>query len=105
MITTTTGGEGLGGSRPGRSVEANDASIRSEVIHQFQQVAKEQDKALAPLVDGLELLDSGLDSLCLAIIVARLEDALGVDPFSTAEDVGFPVTVGEFIRFYENASK
>jgi acyl carrier protein len=79
-------------------------SIRSEVINQFEQVAREQDKALAPLVDALQLLDSGLDSLCLAIIVARLESALGVDPFSTAQDAGFPVTVGEFIKFYENAA-
>ena len=39
-----------------------------------------------------------------AIIVARLEDVLGIDPFSTAEDIGFPVTVGEFIQFYENAA-
>jgi hypothetical protein len=80
-------------------------SIRSEVITQLNQVAKEQDKRLAPLVDDLALLDSGLDSLCFAIIVARLEDVLGIDPFSTAEDVGFPVTFGEFIRFYENAAR
>ena len=31
--------------------------------------------------DDLVLLDSGLDSLCFAILVARLEDELGVDPF------------------------
>ncbi len=80
-------------------------SIRSKVITQFEQVAREQDKALAPLVEGLPLLDSGLDSLCLAIIVARLEDALDMDPFSAAENLDFPVTVGEFIQFYENAAK
>jgi acyl carrier protein len=78
-------------------------SVRSEILTQLQQVAGEQDKELAPLTDDLTLLDSGLDSLCLAIVVARLEDGLGVDPFSTAED-GFPVTVGEFIEFYENAA-
>ena len=49
------------------------------------------------------LVDSGLDSLCLAIIVARLEDALGVDPFS-AKDDDFPVTLGDFIKFYEDAA-
>lgn len=80
-------------------------SIRSEIIVQLTQVAAEQDKHLAPLGDGLTLLDSGLDSLCIAIVVARLEDALGLDPFSTAQDTGFPVTVGEFIKFYENAAK
>jgi acyl carrier protein len=79
-------------------------SIRSSVISQVNQVAKEQGKRLAPLRDDLALLDSGLDSMCFAIIVARLEDVLGIDPFSTAEDIGFPVTVGEFIQFYENAA-
>jgi acyl carrier protein len=80
-------------------------SVRSEILAQFNQVAKEQDKKLAVLTDNLELMDSGLDSLCLAIIVSRLEDILGIEPFSTAEDVAFPRTVGEFITFYENAAK
>ena len=79
-------------------------SIRSEVIAQLNQVAQEQDKRLAPLVDDLALLDSGLDSMCLAIIVARLEDSLGIDAFSSADDAGFPVTLGDFIRFYENGA-
>jgi acyl carrier protein len=78
---------------------------RSEVIAQFKQVAQEHDKRLAPLTDDLALLDSGLDSLCFAIVVARLETSLGVDPFSEDEDARFPVTVGDFIRFYENAAK
>jgi acyl carrier protein len=79
-------------------------SVRSSIISQFEQVAKEQHKRLAPFADNLTLLDSGVDSLCFAIIVARLEDALSIDPFTTAED-GFPITLGEFIRFYENAAK
>src|SRR6185295_12842854 len=79
-------------------------SVRSSVITQFERVAKEQHKTLAPLSDDLALLDSGLDSLCLAVIVAHLEDALGVDPFSAAGDVDFPVTLGDFIRFYEDAA-
>jgi hypothetical protein len=77
-------------------------SVRSEVITQFKQVAEEQNKPLAPLVDDLPLLESGLDSLCFAVIVARLEDVLGIDPFSAADDAPFPVTLGDFIRSYEN---
>ena len=79
-------------------------SIRDSVISQFKQVAKEQDKRLAPLSDDLALLDSGLDSLCFAIVVARLEDLLELDPFSTSEDVSFPVTFGDFVRVYEAAA-
>lgn len=79
--------------------------VRSEIVTQFTQVAREQDNRLAPLTDNLELLESGLDSLCFAIIVARLEGVLGVDPFTASEDALFPRTFGEFVRFYENAAK
>ncbi len=80
-------------------------SIQSVIISQFEQVAKEQNKELAPLSDDLVLLNSGLDSLCFAIIVARLEDMLGRDPFSYDDAVDFPVTLGDFIRFYEDATE
>jgi len=80
-------------------------SVRAEVINQFKQVAEEHNKNLAPLDDDLKLLESGLDSLCLAVVVARLEDLLDVDPFTTNEDAPFPVTLGDFIQSYENAAK
>jgi acyl carrier protein len=79
--------------------------IRAEIVAQFKQVAQEQDKLLAPLTDDLALLDSGLDSLCFAVVVARLENSLGTDPFSEDEDARFPVTFGDFIRFYEHAKQ
>jgi acyl carrier protein len=79
-------------------------STRAAIIAEFENVAREQDKTLPPLTDNLMLLDSGLDSLCFAIIVARLEDRLGIDPFQTATDERFPLTFGEFVRFYENAT-
>jgi acyl carrier protein len=80
-------------------------SVRSTIVSQFEKVAREQKRELAPLADDLVLLDSGLDSLCFAIIVARLEDALGIDPFGDSEAVEFPVTFSDFIRFYEDAAK
>ena len=72
--------------------------VKTTIIAQFQQVAREQDRMLAPLSDDLKLVQSGLDSLSFAIIVARLEDSLGVDPFNEAEAVEFPVTFGEIGR-------
>ena len=83
--------------------ENSSMRVRSEILDQFKQVAHEQDKRLGPLSDELPLLDSGLDSLCFAILVSRLESVLGVDPFSANTDAPFPVKLGEFIRFYENA--
>lgn len=79
--------------------------VKSEVTAQFKQVADEQMKQLAPLTDDLALLDSGLDSLCFAIVVVRLEMSLGVDPFSSDEEAALPVTFGEFVNCYENARK
>ena len=77
-------------------------SVRSTVISQFEQVAAEQHRTLARLTDDLMLLDSGLDSLSFAIIVIRLENALGFDPFDADEGMRFPVTFGDFMKLYEN---
>jgi acyl carrier protein len=80
-------------------------SVRAVVTSQFEQVAKEQERKLTRLSDNLRLLDSGLDSLSFALIVVRLEEALGFDPFDVSEDVRFPVTFGDFVRLYENHPK
>jgi len=76
-------------------------SIRTIIAAQMIEIAAGQDKTLADLTDDLILLDSGLDSLCFAILVAQLEDELGFDPFTASEDVYFPVTFGDFVAFYE----
>lgn len=75
-------------------------SVRSTITSLFEQVAREQQRTLSPLSDDLKLLQSGLDSLSFALIVARLEDTLGYDPFETAES--FPVTFGDFVKLYES---
>ncbi len=79
-------------------------SVRSTIVSQFELVAGEQQRRLAPLRDDLKLLQSGLDSLSFAIIVARLEDELGFDPFNAEDAVQFPVTFGDFVKLYENKS-
>lgn len=77
--------------------------VRPFILEQMATVAAQQKKSLVALTDQLPLLDSGLDSLCIAIIVAALDDELGLDPFA-AGNVDMPVTVGDFIRLYENAA-
>jgi hypothetical protein len=67
-------------------------SLRSTISGQMKAVASDQDKQLAPLSDDLVLLESGLDSLGFAILVARLEDVLGFDPFTISSDAYYPVT-------------
>jgi acyl carrier protein len=76
-------------------------SVRLKIFETIEQIAAEQGKKIVPLQDNVVLIDSGLDSLCFAILVARLEDELGIDPFSAAEEVYFPRTVGDFVELYD----
>ena len=80
-------------------------SVRLTIFEQITQVAREHDKILAPLRDELALVDCGLDSLGLAVLIARLEDTLGVEPFTEADDPSFPTTLGEFVKAYENSAR
>jgi acyl carrier protein len=77
-------------------------SVRSRIFDAMRQIAREQEITLPPLDDDLTLHETGFNSLAFAILVARLEDDLGIDPFTIAEDNGFPSTVGDFVRAYEN---
>ena len=79
-------------------------SVKLTIINQMEQIAREHGKILAPLKEDLVLADCGLDSLGFAVLVARLEDTLGVDPFTAAEDAFFPVTLGDFVKVYENGA-
>jgi acyl carrier protein len=80
-------------------------SVQETIKAQFEQVAIEQRRKLSRLVPELKLLDSGLDSLSFALIVAKLEDALGFDPFDATEEMKFPVTFGDFVTLYEKHGK
>ena len=79
-------------------------TVKLTIMSEMQQIAQEQEKDLAPLSDDLVLLDSGFDSLCFAVLVARLEDKLGIDPFTNGEDTTFPVTLSDLVRTYEHAA-
>jgi hypothetical protein len=79
-------------------------SLRAMIISEMQKVAAEKGKSMPVLTDDLPLFETGLDSLCYAILVARLEDQAGSDPLSLPGAV-FPSTVGEFISLYEQAGQ
>ena len=79
-------------------------SMRLTIVDQMKQVAREQGRKLAPLNDDLALHDTGLDSLSIAVLVARLEDELDVNPFVTSDEVQLPVTIGDFVKAYENGA-
>jgi len=79
-------------------------TIRSTIIDVVAEIGQQHDRRLAPLADDLPLLDSGLDSLCIAVLVALLDDRLGIDPFAAGGSAALPVTLGDFIALYENAA-
>ena len=74
-------------------------SARETILTEMIDIAVLQKKSLAPLDDDLLLLESGLDSLGFAVLVARLEDKLGTDPISLGGM--FPSTLGELIALYD----
>ncbi len=80
-------------------------SVKLTIIEQMEQIAREHGKIQAPLKDDLPLADCGLDSLGFAVLVARLEDRLGIDPFTAAADAVFPATLGEFVKVYEHGAR
>jgi len=80
-------------------------TIKSAIISEIEQIAEEQDIRLSPLTDDLVLVESGLDSLAIAILVTRLEETLELDPFTAADDFPSIVTLGDFVRLYEQSAR
>ena len=58
---------------------------------------------VSDLNDDTVLLETGLDSMGFATLVVRLDQELGMDPFTMTDDVIYPQTFGEFVRLYEDA--
>lgn len=81
--------------------------VREVILELFDEALESTDASLEceTLTDDTILLDSGLDSLGFAILVARLEEELGFDPFVEMEEAVYPTTFGEFVAIYENRAK
>ena len=76
-----------------------DSKIREIFADTFTMQNEGQ---VAPvLASDTVLLETGLDSLGFAILVTRLEEELGYDPFSLSADAYYPRTYQEFLDFYE----
>jgi acyl carrier protein len=80
-------------------------AIREAIFTHIEAIRSAKGKTFPPLADELAMLDSGLDSLGIAVLVTRLEDELGIDPFADPALTFAPVTVGDFVRVYEHAAQ
>lgn len=72
-----------------------------ELMHECAELTE------AELRDDLSrdtvLLDSGLDSLGFATLIAMLEEKLEIDPFTECDDIVYPQTLGEFLDICQDA--
>lgn len=77
-------------------------SIAEKIKSLMRKIAEENEVELNPQISSeTVLLQSGLDSLGFAILVARLEEDIGYDPFTLMEEPIYPQTFGELVEIYE----
>jgi len=75
--------------------------LEKTIRKSMQDVAEMNSQTLVnPIVNDTVLLESGLDSLSFAGLVATLEFTLDYDPFSDVETAYYPTTFLEFVDFY-----
>lgn len=77
--------------------------MKKIILEKFNEALEQTnvDKHYDDIAEDVILLESGLDSLGFAILVALLEEELDFDPFQEMEDAIYPTTFGEFVAIYE----
>lgn len=77
--------------------------MKKIILEKFNEALEQTniDKHYDDIAEDVILLESGLDSLGFAILVALLEEELEFDPFQEMEDAIYPTTFGEFVAIYE----
>ncbi len=78
--------------------------MKKVILEKFNEALEQTDidTRYTNIVDDQILLESGLDSLGFAILVALLEEELDFDPFQEMDEPVYPTTFGEFVGIYEN---
>jgi hypothetical protein len=77
------------------------SSLRNSIIDVMREAAVMRGSVLIEdIADDTVLLESGLDSLGFAILVARLEEVLCYDPFVLMDRPVYPRTLSELVDIY-----
>lgn len=71
----------------------------------MEEVAAQTGAELADFTPNTALHESGLDSLGLAMVIARLDERLGCSPFRDGTADGLPGTLAELIQLYRHADE
>lgn len=75
-------------------------NLRDAIVEELSLLFEEDEIARPEFTDELVLLSTELDSLGFAVLVARLDERLGYDPFSLMDEPVYPQTLGEFVEIY-----
>jgi acyl carrier protein len=77
--------------------------MRKLILEKFNEALAQTDKdqQYKQIDDDAILLETGLDSLGFAILVALLEEELDLDPFQLMDEPVYPSTFSEFVNIYE----
>lgn len=80
--------------------------MRTVILEKFNEALEQTDKekVYTDINDEQVLLETELDSLGFAILVALLEEELDIDPFQMMDEPVYPTTFGEFVAIYEQAN-
>tara|TARA_B100001964_G_scaffold191568_1_gene213978 strand:+ start:26 stop:283 length:258 start_codon:yes stop_codon:yes gene_type:complete len=77
-----------------------------KIIDTIESVAEDFELTVVKdLNENTVLLDCGIDSLGFAVVVAKLEEDLGYDPFVLMEESVYPKTLIELVEIYERYSE
>lgn len=74
---------------------------RSIILEELERLFEEDDLVAPEFQDDTLLLETDLDSLGFAVLVTRLDERLGYDPFSMLDEAVYPATFLEFVNVYE----
>ena len=78
------------------------STLRITLIKTISQVLKDSGRSVANIQETDALTGTlGLNSLDLAVVVVRLEQELGVDPFRDGQPM--VATFGDLVALYEQA--
>lgn len=76
--------------------------MKEKILAMMKEIASENDVEInTNIASETVLLESGLDSLGFAILIARLEEELGYDPFTIMEEPVYPQTFGQLVEIYQ----
>ena len=76
-------------------------TIRTTIMEELASLFEEDDLPVPELNDATLLLETDLDSLGFAVLVTRLDERLGYDPFSVMDEAVYPATLKEFVDLYQ----